>query len=544
MGRERFVPAAEPPRATPPTVARGRPRTLPADLLQQSCRRVGAVATTFGALWAIGAVINVFQHDWMLRNMPMAARIWPWPGMLVHALGIAASVGMVALAWRLSSRPQALLDIGLGYEVLTAFLAGVMTGWTGDVREPGGVSWIVPVILLYPAIAPNTPGRTAAAAFAAAAMDPLGYGLAALRGVEIQGGFGAVAWAAVPNFLFAAVAVVQSHVIGAMGRQVSLARELGSYRLGDLLASGGMGEVYRATHRLLARPAAIKLIRPDVLGTRSPDQAQVMVKRFEREAATAAALRSPHTIELYDFGIGEDGSLYLVMELLNGVTLEDLVARFGPVPAGRVVHLLRQACESLAEAHERGLIHRDIKPSNLYTCRLGREVDFVKVLDFGLVKADRSEQVGTKLTTPDALTGTPAFMAPELVLGRTAADRRVDLYALGCVAYWLLTGHLVFEADNAVAMLYRHVEDRPVPPSRRTEIAVPPALEEIVLACLAKDPAQRPTDADELARRLGDVSLAEPWTPDRARHWWATHLPEDVAGAEPRGEQVFAGSGD
>jgi serine/threonine-protein kinase len=535
MGR-RFVPHRTPR----PSAETTRIHVLPPDVVAQSCRRVGLAGIVFGALWTVGVVTNVFFHGWMTRTVPAMAQTWPWPGAMVYVLGIAASGALVVLASRLSGRPYLLLDIGLGYEVFTALLVAVMNTWTGGVPGPIGVSWIVPVILLYPAIAPNTPGRTFAAAMTAAAMDPLGYGVAALRGAAIEGGAAAVAWAALPNFLCAAAAVVPSHIIMTLGSQVSAARELGSYRLGDLLGSGGMGEVYRATHRLLARSAAIKLIRPDTLRARSPDQVQVLVKRFQREAATAAALRSPHTIELYDFGVGEDGSLYLVMELLEGVTFDDLVTRFGPAPPARVVHLLRQACESLAEAHERGLIHRDIKPSNLYTCRLAREVDFVKVLDFGLVKADRPEQHSTKLTTPDALAGTPAFMAPELVLGGPLADRRVDLYALGCVAYWLLTGHLVFDAENAVAMLYRHLESAPVPPSRRTEIRVPEALEQIVLACLAKNPADRPADADDLARRLAAVPLAEPWTPEQARQWWASHLPEASGSGEPLGEQVFA----
>jgi len=224
--------------------------------------------------------------------------------------------------------------------------------------------------------------------------------------------------------------------------------------------------------------------------------------------------------------VTDDGIFYFVMELLEGVDLETLTRRFGPVSAGRAVYLLRHACRSLKEAHARGMVHRDIKPSNIHTCRLGLHVDFVKVLDFGLVKTNVAQaQEETLLTSPDVTTGTPAFMAPEMALGENDIDHRVDIYALGCVGYWLLTGQLVFEADTAVKMMVQHIQSDPVPPSSRTEIDVPPELDRVILACLAKDPAKRPSSAGELERMLGEVPVSRAWTKERAEEWWEQHIP-------------------
>jgi serine/threonine-protein kinase len=286
-----------------------------------------------------------------------------------------------------------------------------------------------------------------------------------------------------------------------------------------------MGEVYRAEHRLLARQAAIKLIRPEMLGASNPDAAHVMVERFKREAQAAATLRSPHTIELYDFGATEDGAFYYVMELLDGLSLEDMIERFGPIPPERAIYLMRQVLLSLAEAHEHGLVHRDIKPSNIFASRMGMQVDFVKVLDFGLVKAQESREQ-TLLTQQGMTTGTPAYMAPELALAEANLDGRADLYAVGCVFYWLLTGQLVFEADSPLKMMHRHVADTPAPPSSRTEIEVPNELDAVIMRCLEKDPENRPANAIVLAMQLDDIAAADPWSERRAWQWWTTHFPE------------------
>jgi serine/threonine-protein kinase len=288
-----------------------------------------------------------------------------------------------------------------------------------------------------------------------------------------------------------------------------------------------MGEVWRAQHRMLARPAAIKLIRPEVLGAHDPATRELLLKRFEREAQATALMCSPHTLALYDFGVADDGTFYYVSELLEGFDLDQLVRRFGPVPAERAVHFLRQMCASLAEAHEAGLIHRDIKPANVYACRYGREVDFIKVLDFGLVKRRSTEAGAGELTVDEGPSGTPAFMAPEQALGEGRVDARSDLYAVGGVAYWLLTGTLVFKGASPMETIVMQVHRVPEPPSHRTELAIAPELESIVLDCLAKDPGDRPQTADQLAARLAAVPLAPEWTDSRAREWWARHQPSD-----------------
>jgi serine/threonine-protein kinase len=220
------------------------------------------------------------------------------------------------------------------------------------------------------------------------------------------------------------------------------------------------------------------------------------------------------------------------MELLDGFDLQLLVGKFGPLPAERVIHLLRQVLSSLAEAHESGLIHRDIKPANIYLCRHGREVDFIKVLDFGLVKHADSDGFDTGVTGEHAVGGTPAYMAPEQALG-APVDARTDLYSVGCVAYWLLTGSLVFTGATPMDLIMKHAEDRPQPPSKRARVVIPPELESIVLDCLAKDPAARPQTADELIARLSAVPLNAPWTCDRASEWWQAHRPIKSRWGEP-----------
>jgi eukaryotic-like serine/threonine-protein kinase len=214
------------------------------------------------------------------------------------------------------------------------------------------------------------------------------------------------------------------------------------------------------------------------------------------------------------------------MEFLDGLNAESLVKQFGPVPAERAIHILRQICHSLAEAHEAGLIHRDIKPANVYICRYGREVDFIKVLDFGLVKTVR--QPGGEdvtLTAENIVCGTPAYMAPEQALNRAQDDARSDIYAVGCVAYWLLTGHLVFEGANSLEVLMHHVRTPPTPPSQRTELPLPPSLDRLILSCLEKDPARRPQSAVALSRRLAACAAEPAWTEQRAAQWWERHRP-------------------
>jgi serine/threonine-protein kinase len=359
-------------------------------------------------------------------------------------------------------------------------------------------------------------------------MDPLAALLWKLAGQDLpQTSY--IFFNAVPNYLCALIAPLISHIITGLGREVKRAREMGSYVLGDLIGAGGMGEVWHATHRFLARPAAVKLIRPQVLGAMTRQQSEVLVQRFRREAQAAAALRSPHTIHLYDFGVTGDGTFYYVMELLNGMDLQTLVSSYGPLPPARTIYLLQQACESLAEAHDRGLIHRDIKPGNIQVCRMGHYADWVKVLDFGLVKSQGpAGEVDAKLTAPNVMTGTPAYLSPESALGEPV-DRRSDIYSLGCVAYWMLTGKYLFTGNNAMQIVARHVSAEPPPPSRDSAFDVSPALDELVLACLQKKPSDRPSTARELCERLGRCEVEIPWTREDATRWWETRLAPEAA---------------
>jgi serine/threonine-protein kinase len=498
---------------------------LPPDLLSQSCKRVGTAALVFAGLWLTGILIQLIGRSFFLDAMPVYMQEhWPVPGAYFASAGVLLSLLMMVLAGKLSHRPVLLLDVGMVFMVLTS---AIIAGWNQWIPIEGrtgpSISWICIIILVYPTIAPNTPGKILAAGLAAASMDPLGVLFASMRGVPVSATGFELFTAFWPNYLCAVLAMLPARIIGRLGRQVRKARELGSYRLENVIGKGGMGEVYRAKHRLLARPAAIKLIRPDLLG--SSREAQVTLSRFRREAEVVATLRSPHTIELYDFGVTDEGSFYFVMELLEGMDLESLVNRFGPLPAERVVYLMIQACQSLAEAHHSGMIHRDIKPSNIFTCRMGLEVDFTKVLDFGLVKAERLPgRDVTHLTSPDLTTGTPAFMAPEMIEEGGSVDPRIDIYAIGCVIYWMLTGRLVFDAVNAVAMMMKHVNDTPEPPSTRSEQHIPAELDALVMTCLAKKPEDRPRDANELARKLAACPLQEPWTDERASRWWQAHL--------------------
>ena len=323
------------------------------------------------------------------------------------------------------------------------------------------LTWAPAVVILFPLIVPARPRVVLGVSAVAAAMSPL-----ALLLLDLSGRLIAPAEAYINSSLNGAIAVgfafMGSRVVYGLGREVAAARELGSYRLEEKLGQGGMGEVWRARHRLLARPAAIKLIRPSSVADGGVGVSAEAMRRFEREAQATARLRSPHTVELFDFGSADDGAFYYVMELLDGVDADTLVRRFGPIPFDRAIYLLGQVCHSLSEAESCGLVHRDVKPANIFLCRYGEDYDFVKVLDFGLVKGlDEPVDMETALTRANTIHGTPGFMAPEQVLASSNLDGRVDIYALGCVACWLLTGQLVFSGDTPMAILmHMHIRLR------------------------------------------------------------------------------------
>jgi serine/threonine-protein kinase len=499
-------------------------RRLPQDLAEAASHRLGIVCLVWAGLWGFSLLMNNVVSPILSPDVPLDDA-WPWPGNPVAIAVIVVSLGFYAYTRWHACDCRLSLDLGLLYEVGLAFAIGLVNQWTPNTE---GLSWICVLVVVHPMIVPNTRGRTLAAALVAASMDPVGLAITAARGVEIPSA-PVILWIYLPNYVCAFLALLPSHVITLLGRQVSEARELGSYRVGKLLGKGGMGEVYLARHRMLRRPAAIKVIRRDALGSGVLEPPETIVRRFIREAEAASRLHSPHTVALYDFGVTRSGSFYTVMELLRGIDFETLVSRFGPVPPNRVAHLVGQACQSLAEAHSVGLVHRDVKPANIYTCWVGLEADFVKVLDFGLVKGELDDaRDRTKLTAPEITTGTPAYMSPELARAEDV-DGRADIYALGCVAYWLLTGRLVFEADAPMKMMIAHIRDTPFPPSQRSEFPISQSLDELILACLEKDPARRPQTASELAERVAACDVGEPWMPETAIAWWTTHLP-DLAG--------------
>jgi serine/threonine-protein kinase len=495
---------------------------VPDDVLADQVRRLALCSAVLAALWSYGlsmdAYISGLVTPGVEHNLIAIA---------IEIAGILISALMFVYVRYAPHSAEAKRTVGLGYMILNAVGVALLNTWasTPVYGAAPTVSWIAVLILVFSMISPMEPWPMLVASLVAASMDPLGVWLADLRGVPAP----SVAMTLLhflPSYLCAIVAIAPAQILQRLGRRLREARELGSYRLVERLGQGGMGEVWRAQHRLLARNAAVKLVRPEVLGAGSEGEARVILRRFEREAQATAALNSPHTIHVFDYGITDDGTFYYVMELLSGRDLESLVRDFGPVPADRALFLLRQVCHSLADAHARGLVHRDVKPANIYVCRMGLEYDFVKVLDFGLVKVHDRGSDQTLITLDHHTTGTPAYMAPEIILGESDVDRRADVYALGCVAYFLLTGQLVFEADTPMKMLMQHVQARPLPPSQRTELRIPPELDAIVLACLEKDPNRRPQHAEALLEIACGCTTCEGWTQRRARTWWETHLPE------------------
>jgi serine/threonine protein kinase len=510
-------------------------RTLPPDLLAEAGRRLGWVALVYAG----GELVGHFGRRLLLAAsgaLDLSFRASDLLGLSAVAMGVA-----VYVLSRSRVSPRRLLDISLAFDVLGALGIAAIPIVDRLPQIPPGFFVYVPAecvwIVVFPLIVPNTPGRILVASLLAASMGPLlGILDAAFGGTPIEHPLEYATNFLTANYLCAVVAYLVARVIYGFGMQMTQLREIGSYELLERIGEGGMGEVWRARHRLLARPAAIKLIRADVLGS-SSRMRDAFIRRFEREARETARLGSTHTIDVYDFGVTENGDFYYVMELLEGISLERYIRLFGPMEPARVIYVLRQVLHSLGEAHARGLVHRDVKPANIMLCRLGPDDDFVKVLDFGLVKhADTSE---TLLTKEGSTAGTPAYMAPEIALGRGDADGRADLYSLGCVAYFLVTGHPVFAADSDVGVALAHVKDEPVRPSLRSEFDIPPGLETVILDCLAKTPAARPSSAEEVDRRLADIKATNPWTREKAHAWWDLH---HVSLLQPESPAPDAGS--
>jgi serine/threonine-protein kinase len=312
------------------------------------------------------------------------------------------------------------------------------------------------------------------------------------------------------------MSVVASRVIFGLRAEVDKVKRLGQYTLESKLGEGGMGVVYRARHAMLRRPTAIKILRPEIAG-------EDTLKRFEREVLLTASLSHPSTVAVFDYGRTPQGLFYYAMEYLDGLNLEQLVRTDGTQPPARVAHIMRQVCGALAEAHGVGLIHRDVKPANIILSERGGMPDVAKVVDFGLVKSfeEASSRGDLEVTSANLIVGTPLYMAPEAIGGGAAIDGRSDLYALGAVGYFLLTGAPVFSATTHVEIFAHHLHTSPEPPSVRSGNYVPEELERIILKCLAKRPGDRYDNAKALGHALDDCAERWPWDSDLALQWWA-----------------------
>jgi len=478
--------------------------------------KVGALF--FGAVGASRTVV--------LLGRPQVAE---W-GLRSANLIVFAAAGVLAAVWlscRWGRRPGSVLR---WIDASGLLLVGAVVGTFGLVR-PASFDTTYPMVInvaltvlaravIVPSSAPRTLGLSTAACAPALAV-------VTLRAVRAGWTPGSEAPAAVDfaiqaGWVLAAVglAALASRVTYGLRAEVREARQVGQYTLEEKVGEGGMGVVYRARHSRLKRPTAVKLLSPAKVGPHT-------VERFEREVQITARLTHPNTVAVYDYGRTLDGVFYYAMEYLEGISLEKLVTEDGPQPPGRVVHVMRQVAGALGEAHALGLVHRDVKPANVILCERGGASDVAKVLDFGLVK-DQALPEAASLTQSNVILGTPLYLAPEALTAPERVGPRTDLYGLGAVGYYLLTGCPVF-TGKTVEVLGHHLHTRPARPSERLGRAVPGALEEVILSCLEKDPERRPRDARRLIDAL-DAAGVEPWTEAKARGWWAAraagHAPE------------------
>ncbi len=518
------------PDEAPPEGASGSgSRGMPRDLVRQARPRLRVMALLYAVVYLVVAIFPTIVSTASRAALFGSAVRW-----LPPAISISVALFVVGAITNPRLSPSAAAAIAIAFEIASSYgIAAV------ELLHPEsldflwqakwiGLSWVAVWMLLFTIVVPWSPRRSVLAALAASSSVPVmaAVSFAAYPPSTLPNAWQFFVVFVLPYLVVVVMAYVGARTLFALGNEVRKARELGSYRLLERLGKGGMGEVWRARHRFLTRPAAIKFIRPLAATSITGSEA---ASRFEREAQAIASLRSPHTVELFDFGIADDGTFYYVMELLDGLDADRIVRDFGPMPAARVIHVIRQVCHSLSEAESISLVHRDIKPANIMLCRYGQDYDFVKVLDFGLVKTIRGPGTAEGAAKPTVLTaehvvqGTPEFIAPEQVLQEPQIDNRADIYATGCLAYWLLTGQLVFTGDSPMHLLVQHAQSMPEPPSARTELPIPTELDAIVMACLAKDPSDRPQTARELARRLEAVPVKREWTQELARAWWETH---------------------
>lgn len=466
--------------------------------------RLRAAATLSGSLWVLYVSHQALRGE--LDGAVMAVS--------VVVAGLAA--GLVWLSYR-AERESILAAAGSLYLLLTSLAIAAVEQHVGlAVGLGAGISWNALWVALFPLMVPCSPRHTLVKAVVAATITPATLALFVLAGARALPPIADVVALVTPVYVGAFIAWVGAGFIERLGSRITEMESVGRYTLVRRLGEGGMGDVWEAEHRQLARPVALKLIKHG-------KEDRTKLSRFEREARVTASLKSAHTVDLYDFGATRDGRLYYAMELLEGMDLERLVNEYGPMPKERVAHLLGQALDSLEEAHARGLVHRDIKPANLHLGRYGLSDDHLKVLDFGLVTSSDGGVDGVNLTADGRISGTPGYMSPEAVAGDREIDGRADIYALGCVAIFLLTGERVFpEAKHAIAAAVAHVTDTPASPSARG-VSLPADFEAVLMATLEKDPIRRP-DAASLREMLDSCALDE-WTQSEARSWWAQNSP-------------------
>ncbi len=498
-------------------------------LLRQRLLLIAGVAAVAAGLSAVQKLLS-FDLSAYPSFREFALGVWRWPDLVLGLVNTVAYGLMAGVLW--STALPSLRRLRL-YELLI-FGEGLITfgfntwyvlnqhGWLADLLERHhlnilatsvSLSWCL-LIAGYGTIIPNT-GRRCAIVVGCIALIALGLtaGSLAANGVSGIDATRFLLQMSMWLLLAVAMAIIGSHRLEKLRREASAARRLGQYQLKERLGSGGMGEVYLAEHVLLRRPCAVKLIRAERAG--DPQH----LRRFEREVRSTATLSHPNTVQIFDYGHAEDGTFYYAMEYLPGLTLDQLVDRHGPLPAARVVHFLRQLCGSLREAHAIGLIHRDIKPGNVMICERGGMLDVAKLLDFGLVRPAAGDQDGEKLTQDGAVQGTPAYMSPEQAGGQADLDRRSDIYSLGALAYYLLTGQSPFAGRSSVKMLAAHLYEAPAMLTQHRP-DVPPDLEAVVLRCLAKEPAERYADAERLEAALADCQAAGAWSASDASQWW------------------------
>lgn len=440
-----------------------------------------------------------------------AVVLWRIPGLSVRALRIWEAIHFVTLVglygW--------LRYVMLAYNAWTAPDPVITIGFYGAVTLFGFTT----IILAYGVLIPNTRWRSLAGVAAITAAPFLAVAAAAIANPDlrhshvvpllVQAAANLAFPAAIAVFAAARAAALQRRAYEAERR----AERIGQYALKRKLGEGGMGEVWLAEHGLLKRPCAVKFIRPELAAH------PATAARFAREVQAVTGLTHANTVRVYDYGRADDGAFYYVMEYLDGPTLEELVRRAGPLLPDRVVYLLRQVCGALAEAHSTGLVHRDLKPGNMIIATLGGQWDVAKLLDFGLVQ-DLSAETDARLTRTGTVLGTPAYMSPEQAAGESAVDARGDVYSLGAVAYFALTGRPPFQGKALGQLLAAHRSEAP-PPLTDLRPEVPMDLAAVVARCLAKDPNDRFQSATDLERALGQCACAAGWSAERAAEWWA-----------------------